>query len=241
MIDKLNNFVPEIKNQSFKIIYSMSTKSIICLANSYKNGGRCLAGIEVRKSLNGYNVITNNDGSPKWVRPVMRNDKQGIPENMVGTFGIFDILDIEVIEEVPSGAHSENVLFRSIIKVGHYNGNLEVLCDESHALIFGNRGKAVPSENFCDVDYSLMFLKPESLFIETQSDDFGHEKYRMKFSYRGNRYDFPLTDPKYISMLQNGICEDGERYNEIYLTISLGVNYNDWHYKLVAGVIDMAA
>lgn len=219
----------------------MCTKLIICLGNSYKNGGRCLAGIEVRKTFNGYNVVKNYDGSPKWIRPVMVNDNQGIPESMVRSFGLFDILDIDVMNDVPSGAHSENVHFRSINKIGHYNGSLAALCDDNHSLIFGNRGKAVPEEIFCAGGYSLMFVKPENLFIETQYDDCGREKYRIQFSYKGNRYDLPLTDPEYISMLQRGSRECGHRDNEIYLTLSLGVNYNDWHYKLVAGVVDMVA
>jgi len=219
----------------------MCTKSIICMGNSYKNGGRCLAGIEVSKSVYGYNVVKNTDGAPKWIRPVMTNDNIGIPENMVRSFGIFDILEVDVVNNVPTGAHSENVHFRSISKVGHYNGSLSALCDESHSLIFGNRGKAVPEDIFSAGGYSLMLIKPENIFIETQYDDYGHEKYRIQFSYRGNRYDFPLTDPEYISMLQRGRRESGNRNNDLYLTLSLGVNYNDWHYKLVAGVVDMAA
>lgn len=216
--------------------------TIICMGNSYKNGGRCLAGIEIRRTATGYNVVRNVDGSPKWVRPVMSNGNQGIPESMVGSFDILDILDIRIIDNVPYGAHSENVRFARIDKIGHYNGSLSALCDESHSLIFGNRGKAVPEEIFCVGGYSLMFIRPTDIYIETQYDNYGHEKYRIQFTYKGRRYDFPLTDPKYISKLQRRYCKSGERNNEdIYLTISLGVNYNDWHYKLVAGVIDFAA
>lgn len=216
--------------------------TIICMGNSYKNGGRCLAGIKVNRSANGYNVVRNYDGSPKWIRPVMADDNQGIPEQLVGSFGIFDILEVTVTGEAPSGAHSENVRFSSIDKIGHYNGSLATLCDDSHSLIFGNKGKAVPEEVFCAGGYSLMFVKPVDLYIAIQYDDYGHEKYRMQFTYKGRRYDFPLTDPKYIDMLQRGRCQSGDRSDEnLYLTLSLGVNFNDWHYKLVAGVIDMAA
>lgn len=219
----------------------MCKKSIICMGNSYKNGGRCLAGIEVRKSINGYDVVKNSEGSPKWIRPVMLNDNAGVPENLVRTFGIFDILEIDVVSDVPTGAHCENVHFRNITKIGHYNGSLSTLCDECHSLIFGNRGKAVPEDIFCAGGYSLMFVKPEDSFITTQYDDYGHEKYRILFSYKGNKYDFPLTDPEYISMLQRGVRRNGDRSNELYLTLSLGVNYNGWHYKLVAGVVDVAS
>lgn len=216
--------------------------TIICMGNSYKNGGRCLAGIEVRRTATGYNVVRNYDGSPKWIRPVMANGNQGIPETMVGSFNIFDVLDVKIIDSVPTGAHSENVRFASIVKIGHYNGNPSVLCDESHPLIFGNRGKAVPEEKFCVGGYSLMFVKPADLYIDTQYDDNGHAKYRMKFTYKGGSYDFPLTDPSYIELLKRGCRRSGDRSNEnIYLTLSLGVNFNDWHYKLVAGVIEKAA
>ena len=37
------------------------------------------------------------------------------------------------------------------------------------------------------------------------------------------------------------LTEKGKDYIQVYLTLSLGVNHYDWHYKLVAGVIDLAA
>lgn len=216
----------------------MCKKLIICMGNSYKNGGRCLAGIEVKKTNNGYSVVKDNAGSPKWIRPVMANDHHGIPESMVKAFGMLDVLEVNISNEVPVGAHSENVHFCNINKVGRYNGSLLSLCDEGHSLIFGNRGKAVSEEVFSTGGYSLMFVKPTDLFIESQQNDYGHEKYRIQFTYMGNRYDFPLTDPEYISLLQRGQRECGNRKDELYLTLSLGVNFNDWHYKLVAGVVE---
>ena len=53
-------------------------------------------------------------------------------------------------------------------------------------MIFGNRGKAVHEEILCAGGYSLMFVKPENLFIEAQYDDYGQEEYRIQFSYKGN-------------------------------------------------------
>ena len=220
-------------------------KLIICMGNSYKHGGRCLAGIEVTKTSSGYSVVANHDGSPRWIRPVMANGDDGLPEWMVGSFKKFDVLEVDVTGSVPTGAHSENVRFDEIRKVGSIGMNAEILsalCDNSHSLIFGNRGKAVPKDVFNAGGYSLMFVKPENLHIETQYDEYGHEKYRIQFSYRGNRYDLPLTDPEYISKLQNGHRDTGDRFGEdLYLTLSLGTVHFDWHYKLVAGVVDLAA
>ena len=220
----------------------MCKRSIICMGNSYKRGGRCLAGIEIEKTFGGYNVVTNSDGTPKWLRPVLEDDSVGIPERMVFSYRLFDILDVDVTGIAPTGAHSENVYFRNIEKVGHYEGNLNSLCDNCHTLIFGNKGKAVPDHVFCEMGYSLMFIRPQDLYIETQLDEYGHEKYRMQFTYNGNRYDFPLTDPVYIDMLQRRKRLCGDRSSDdFYLTISLGLSFNEWHHKLVAGVVDMAS
>lgn len=211
-------------------------KYIICLANSYKNGGRCIAGIEIQKKDGRITIVKNIDGSPKWVRPIIGNGDEGIPENMVKSFSVLDILEIEITQHAPVGMHSENVIFTSIVKKGNIRcekRNLSLLCDTTHQLIFGNRGKAVAGEVFNNGGYSLMFIKPDNPVIQTQQDEYGHEKYRIQFTYRNNNYDLPLTDVKYIHMLQNRNIKGGD----LYFTLSLGVKHGDFHYKLIAGVI----
>lgn len=220
-------------------------KQIICMGNSYKNGGRCLAGIEIQNTASGVSIVKNNYGLPKWIRPVMVNGDNGLPEHLVGSFTMLDILSVDVTDTVPTGAHCENVHFSSIRKVGKLgrnSQNLNPLCDTWHTLIFGNRGKAVPNEVFEKGDYSLMFIKPESPIITMQHDDYGYEKYRIQFIYKGTQYDFPLTDTRYINELRSREKTCGGRSTgDLYLTLSLGVNHYDWHYKIVAGVIDLAS
>lgn len=220
-------------------------KKFICMGNSYKNGGRCLAGIEIKQNGSLVSIVRNSDGTPKWIRPVMSNGDHGLPECLVGSITVLDIIQVNVLSNSPIGSHSENVQFSSIKKVGRLSlnvNNLVPLCDTTHSVIFFNRGKAVPGEVFESGNYSLMFIKPDSPEIEVQYDDYGHEKYRIHFSYKGVQYDFPLTDPNYIRLLQNGLRPSGSRTTgELFFTLSLGVCFNDWHYKLVAGVIDLAA
>lgn len=220
-------------------------KQIICMGNSYKNGGRCLAGIEIQNTSSGVSIVRNCFGLPNWIRPVMSNGDKGLPEYLVSSFTMLDILAVDVTDAVPIGAHCENVHFNSIRKVGRLgqnSQNLNPLCDTWHSLIFGNRGKAVPNEVFENGDYSLMFIMPENPIINMQSDEYGHEKYRIQFVYNGTRYDFPLTDTRYINELRSRTKNCGERNTgDLYLTLSLGVNHYDWHYKLVAGVIDLAS
>lgn len=220
-------------------------KKFICMANSYKNGGRCLAGIEIEQNGSTFSVVRNSDGTPKWLRPIMNNGDNGLPESLVGNFIVLDIIQIDVTSFSPNGSHSENVHFSSIRKIGRIGcneNNLACLCDTKHTVIFFNRGKAVPGEVFEGGNYSLMLIKPENPYIQVQYDDYGHEKYRIQFTHNGNQYDFPLTDPDYINLLQNGVKSSGTRVTgDLYFALSLGVGFNDWHYKLVAGVIDLAA
>lgn len=215
------------------------------MSNSYKNGGRCLAGIEIADTAAGITIVKNDIGLPKWIRPVLSNGDNGLPEQLVGSFTMLDILSIDVTEAVPQGAHSENMRFTSIKKIGRIgenSNNLNYLCDTKHALIFGNRGKAVPDEVFENGDYSLMFIKPEAPIITMQIDENGYEKYRFQFAYKGTQYDLPLTDVMYINALSTRSKSCGKKNTgDIYLTLSLGVNHYDWHYKLVAGVVDLAS
>ena len=45
-------------------------KLILCLANSYKHGGRCIAGIEVSLQEGQLSINKSSYGIPIWIRPV---------------------------------------------------------------------------------------------------------------------------------------------------------------------------
>lgn len=213
----------------------MCTKRIVCLANSYKNGGRCLAGIEVEMIGNNVSVVTNN-GNPRWIRPVGSDSSVGIPECEVGYFRPMDILEVDMISSNPTGAHNENILYRSIKKVSNLsktNNNLSHLCDRTHSLIFGNRGKAVPCDKFDDIGYSLMMIKPENPRFYITENYTGKQQSRVAFSYKGNNYDLVITDVDFLNNPLEGSFNTGE----FYLTLSLGVCCDGWHFKLVSGVI----
>ena len=62
----------------------------VCLANSFKEGGRCLAGIEL--DTDGNLLMIN--GHPKWIRPVCNTDHGEVPNEIAGSFQILDIIEI---------------------------------------------------------------------------------------------------------------------------------------------------
>src|ERR1039458_10354000 len=97
----------------------MPTK-FICLANSYKEGGRCVAGTE----LDADNKPVMLNGAAKWIRPVCNNTPHGeIPGKLVESFQLLDIIELEVTAGQPQGYQSENFFFneKTIKKTGSFN------------------------------------------------------------------------------------------------------------------------
>jgi hypothetical protein len=55
----------------------------------------------------------------------------------------------------------------------------------------------------------------------------------MAFEYKNIRYDFPVTDPAVLASNMDGMTNA----SELYVTLSVGLPFGDWNYKLVAGVM----
>ena len=115
----------------------MTTK-IICLANSKKFSERCVAGIEVVKSDNGYKMCTENS-TPKWIRPITKNTHGEFPTQLAENLKLLDVIEFKIIEPCPSGYQSENVYFAddSIKKTGEIqlsSKNLQVQY-QNHTLL----------------------------------------------------------------------------------------------------------
>lgn len=210
----------------------------ICLANSIKLGGRCLGGIEL--DLNNNPLVVN--GHPKGLRPICCNTPHGeLPTHLVSHINILDIIEIEIINQSNENNHqSENVIFKenSLNVIGRYEINeLDKLCDNRN-IIFGNKGKALSSEAIANLSYSLMVIKVTKFEVFEKTYDNNPEKpqIRLLFSYNQTLYDFPITDPVFLHRYKSNpnILDE---YAKLYISLSLGVNYNDWYYKLVAGII----
>lgn len=209
----------------------------VCLANSFKEGGRCIAGVE----LDNNNNPKIENGHPKWVRPICKTTHGEVPTHLIAHLNILDIIEIDVTGyPEKSGYQSENVLFRenSIRLVGRFNSNnLNQHCNTRN-LIFGNRGKAVSEEAIGDLTYSLMLINTNQFeAIEKIYDDNPNRpQVRLVFSYNRNQYDLPVTDPVFIHNYQSN-PDILESVTDVYLSLSLAIVHNNWHSKLVAGII----
>lgn len=88
----------------------MVTKSIVCLANSFRPGGSCVAGIEV-----------SNGGFGPWIRPISHRPDQAISDDEKtyadGTrLSMLDIVEIDFDTHQPEHHQTENWLITNNVR-----------------------------------------------------------------------------------------------------------------------------
>ncbi|MDB9439361.1 hypothetical protein PN450_21785 [Dolichospermum lemmermannii CS-548] len=216
---------------------SVKNKKIICLANSWKNQERCIAGID---------LDTGN-----WIRPVSDRYNDGrVPRDIRLVEGrepeLLDIL------EIPLADTGENFGFES--------ENLTILPGKWQLV-----GKAKPEDLFqyCSNNSYILhnpikYVNPSylnSLPFEQRStlqlihvinfsvEPNGEKKWRgtLETAYGQRLTDAKITDPIFIERLEAGYEITDDYY---FVTVSLGMpwKHNDWEgeapcWKLIAGVI----
>ena len=211
----------------------------ICLANSLKRGGRCIAGVEVTVDDGRWTVVRKADGSPRWLRPIDRATEFG--EIMIGEARNIPLLSMVKLEDVvliPQQAHQEDVHYSVMRAVGRVSASAAVLrqfVDEAHPVIFYGTDRAIDIPTYQTADHSLMFVHADSADIVADVRE-DKTRYRMLLGYRGVTYDLSVTDPDYIEALNGGRISLGAQA-DVYVTLSLGLVYEERHHKLVAAVI----
>lgn len=215
-------------------------KYFICLANSYKHGGRCIAGIEVVPQADGSLVVVrHDDGRPRWIRPVSMTANGEIPNHLAESFKIFSLVKLTEVEPCPDKAHTEDVHCSRMeicpFELSPSKEFLNQLLDTQHKAVFYYRGKAIPATIIYRLDYSLMLIQPDnvSAYCDEEREN---SKYRMKFTYSGSNYDFPITDPVFLEQFKKN-PNSYRDLNGIYLVLSLGLEFEGFHFKLVATVV----
>ncbi|MBP1468304.1 hypothetical protein EYB53_021515 [Candidatus Chloroploca sp. M-50] len=215
-------------------------KLFVCLANSKKYGNRCIAGIELQKTELGFRVVRNND-APIWIRPVSNQEHGEVDSHLVDHISLLDVVEITVTSPMPKGYQSENCLFleeilQVVSKTPLRKDVLDRLCSQQTGMLFGNRGKAVHSEKINELNHSLILIRPQEFSVYTTMTDKNKEPIRASFIFAGTTYDLPITDIEFEQeYYKNKQLLDSVKH--IYLTISLGVEHNGWHSKLIAGIV----
>lgn len=224
----------------------MSTvKRIICLANSRKLSGRCVAGIEIA-----------TQSPAKWIRPV--SDRE---HGEVSAYErryqngedpqVLDIMDIPLKTPIPKTYQQENWLLdpgNYWTKVDQAKWNeLSELPQPSEPIwtngysTYDGLNDKVPLALANELDSSLRLVHADALTLSVfnYGEAFGNAKRRVQGKFRHNKFEYHLwvTDPRYEQAYRPK--PDGEyKLGECYLTISLGEPYNDACYKLIAAIIE---
>lgn len=206
---------------------------IICLANSYKSGGRCIAGIDPQTKA--------------WVRPVSNSINRAVSLSVVTELGlrILDIVEIPLDDTGPDeGCQPENRLIKrgAWKKVGRISTTELLPYCEDNSLILHNHLDRVPPAVFRKKPKSKW--KSLQLVLSKDVKFFQNPwgKWCVSFSYGKQRMlDLKLTDPVALERLRQG----QQMRNKCILTISMGTPYKrqpndiEFCWKMVAGVIEL--
>ncbi|MCI0622289.1 MAG: hypothetical protein L0387_11590 [Acidobacteria bacterium] len=222
-----------------------TVKRIVCLANSRKLNGRCVAG----KELSG--------GQPVgWIRPVSTREHEEVSEyerqyQDGSDPRVLDILDLPLLDPSPKAYQQENWLLdpdQYWVNAGRVSwDDLQQLADpiaplwiNGHSTYNGINDR-IPLSLASSLTSSLRLVRVDRLVLSVfkPGQAFGNPKRRVqgRFHHGGADYGLWITDPiyerRYLAK-PDGTYEIGESF----LTVSLGEPHNDACYKLIAAVIE---
>ena len=212
----------------------------VCLANSYKRGGRCIAGVEIDiDGNNHWKVKHKEDGSPKWIRPIAQNTEYGeIPEGEAYLYPLLSVVKITEVIPCSNMAHSEDVNYQRMYTIGRVPSSpiiLNKLIDGVHSSVFYTTDFSISIDEYAHGDYSLMMVHPDGLSFRLDPSK-NRAKYYMAFKHKGAIYDFSVTDPffyQYIELYPDAL----NNLSDVFVTLSLGLEYEGRHHKLIAAII----
>jgi len=205
---------------------------MVCLANSFKIGGSCIAGKEKLATCYG-----------EWIRPVSAREtcevwaeecrlrNGGMPEPL-------DIIDVPLLGAVPRQHQTENYLIdpaRQWAKVGVLpRSELRQLCDHPPSLWTngchtrsGGTNNCIGSDQAAALGNSLLLIEPENFVLEVGVQERQSRPIRRiaaHFNYLSEYYALCVTDPNIVKAYRDAEEEDCP-LEGVYLCVSLTEPY----------------
>jgi hypothetical protein len=220
----------------------MFVKTIICFANSRKNGNRCVAG-----------KTWSDTGKGQWLRPVGRDRSRALTRSSLSYQNGMEPTPLDIVEvplegALPEGHQRENVLANDRFywtmvgklrwaEIGQWLDTpkqLWALGDSSTGML-NNRVHATTP-----VSSSLQLIAVKSLVVKLVHSPLQNYADRHvvvgEFCYQGICYRIHVTDPL---MEARSFALQGRqlKIDNAVLCMSLGACFQQHHYKLIAGVI----
>ena len=210
---------------------------LLVLANSYKLGNRCVAGIDL--------------DTGKWVRPVSQLPGGAIPELKTAVrkdgrlvpVAPLDVVEFEVGQNRATPHHPEDVELRGPFSL---IGNMsiaelrakfpEVVQDEGP--IFGDYSDRIPAAAVLSIGShsSLMLMQVSRFGFDKTLNIRGNPQFRGSWGERPKHVDLVITDPEFVHVRQSlasGLIDGA------LVTISLGEELKGAHFKLIAAVLPL--
>jgi hypothetical protein len=221
------------------------SKTILCLANSRKISGRCIAGRE---------IIDGKFGP--WVRPVSAREHGELSEDdrrfENGSYPrVLDFVQIPMIEARPNTFQTENHLIDPNYYWTHKGRAAWDLARTAAEMakrpLWSNQSSSynglhdrVDETTALPADGSLLLIEVTDLCVnvvlEGTAFGDGKRKVRGRFTLHGVEYCLAITDPSFERQYlerHNGMFNVGHAL----LCISLGEAYQGFAYKLIAAVL----
>ncbi|MGX1976069.1 dual OB domain-containing protein [Streptomyces kronopolitis] len=220
-------------------------KTLVCLANSRKLSGRCMAGMV-------------GDYPGEWVRPVSaRQNGEVAAREMQCEDGtepnVLDIVSVPLLRPQSHDFQSENWLldpgyrwkktdkvgWRELLSLEQYPNTLWINGPSS----YHGANDRIPIEEAITLPDSLKLIRVTGMALHVHAfrAPSGDQKrvLRARFSYNGHEHILRVTDPKY-ELQYLGKPEGLYELDESFLTVSLGEPFDGHVYKLVAAIIERA-
>lgn len=237
----------------------MHEVDFLCLAVSRRDGGNCIAGIDLN--------------SGKWIRPI--NSKTdgafGDHEIFVSEVGVrqprimelLDVLHLQIDRYVGENAQPENWEtapasyenpYLALRKFDRRDDLLKLryYLDRNRLLLHSLSERVPESEiRFHKLTHSLSLIHPNRLHWRVLEHPANPARLQVRadFTFEQNAYNLVVTDPVWEATCRrfgkgrhshSSIL--GQENRQILLAVSLAAKpIRGWHYKLVAGVINLPA
>jgi hypothetical protein len=218
----------------------VAAKTILCLANSRKLSGRCIAGREVTP-----------DGYAGWVRPISARVSAEVSEEERRYENgsdprVLDIIEVRVLAADPHLHQVENWV---IDDRRHWGKKGEASWESVAALVekpnslwtvgdstqYGMNDR-VRLETAAEMRGSLLLVEPEYLQVHVGAQGPSKRRVKASFLYNETHYSLVVTDPvveRAFLAKANGVYA----LEKVFLCVSLTENWEGWCYKVVASII----
>jgi putative nucleic acid modification protein with dual OB domain len=226
----------------------MPLVDLICLANSNKMGGRCIAGLRTDGNGGVRPIASDTDHGQLYFRHFKLDD---------GTEPkVLDVIRVDLARPAPAPGQPENwILGAAPWKLRRRPAGEDLVprintAITTNRVLLGSLQARVPVTAASGLESSLALVLPSSprWYINPDRDD--RLQPRVIFELDRQRYDLPVTDPLWIPRIIRKLSQAEPRSSaqekigiskdsKVLFTVSLSEPFNGYCYKLAAAMVVM--